>query len=187
MSTISKSKIRQLTFDAMLAAMCAVLAYLSIKVNNNLKVTFESVPVLIGAFLFGPLDGAVIGFVGSLIYQLFLSGYGVTVTTPLWIAPYVVCGLLVGLYAKKRDFSLRQAQVVFIVVAGELLVTAMNTGTIYVDSKVYGYYRPGIITGVLALRLVLCVVKALAYSYVLPPLLHSLRRSGELRQKGGAV
>lgn len=182
---MSKSRIRQLTFDAMLAAMCAVLAYLSIRVNNNLKITFESVPVLIGAFLFGPLDGVVIGFVGSLIYQLFFSGYGVTVTTPLWIAPYVVCGLLVGLYAKRHAYSLKQRQVVFIIVANELLITAMNTGTIYVDSKIFGYYRPGIITGVLALRLILCVVKALAYSYVLPPLLRALRQNESVRRKGG--
>ncbi len=182
---MSTGKIRQLAFDAMLAAMCAVLAYLSIRINNNLKVTFESLPVLVGALLFGPLDGALIGLAGTTVYQLFFSGYGVTVTTPLWIAPYVLCGLLVGLYAKRNGYSLRPGQIAFIVVLGELLVTGMNTGAIYIDSKLYHYYRPGIISGVLALRLALCVAKAAAYSAVLPPLLRALHRYSFPAQRGG--
>lgn len=184
---MSKINTRQLAIDAMLAAMCAVLAYLSIKVGSNLKVTFESVPILIGALLFGPLHGALIGFVGSTLYQLLGSGYGITVTTPLWIAPYVVGGLLTGLYAKRHGYALKQWQLVFIVVLSELAVTLMNTGAIYVDSKIYGWYYPGVVTGVLALRLVLCVTKAVAYSALFPSLLQSLRRSVPVRRKGGVA
>ncbi|MBQ9458438.1 MAG: ECF transporter S component [Oscillospiraceae bacterium] len=180
-----KNKTRQLVFDALLSAMCAVLAYLSVKVGSNFKVTFESVPILVGALLFGPLDGALVGLVGTTLYQVFFSGYGVTVTTPLWIAPYVICGLLVGLYAKRRGFSLKQWQIAFIIVSNELLITALNTGAIYVDSKIYGYYKPSIITGVLALRLIVCVVKAVAYAAVLPPLLQGLRQFAPQMRTGG--
>jgi ECF transporter S component (folate family) len=158
--------------DAMLAAMCAVLGYLAIDLGN-LKITFESVPILVGALLFGPVDGAAVGFVGTLLYQLLR--YGVSATTLLWIAPYVLCGFLVGLYAQRRQFRLTQGQVIFIVVANELLITALNTGVLYVDSKIYGYYSPAFIFGSLAIRFAICIGKALAYSFALPPLLRSVR------------
>ena len=88
---------RKLAADAVLAAMCAVLGALSLDFGN-LKITFESLPVLLAALAFGPLDGLAVGGIGTLIYQLLR--YGVSVTTPLWILPYALCGLLVGLYAK---------------------------------------------------------------------------------------
>ena len=45
----------------MLVAMCTVLAAIALKLGGNLKITFESVPVHIGALLFGPVDGMIIG------------------------------------------------------------------------------------------------------------------------------
>ena len=164
---------RQLALDAMLAAMCAVLGYLSLDFGN-VKITFESVPILLAALMFGAVDGMAVGGVGTLLYQLLR--YGISVTTPLWILPYVLCGALVGLCARKRGFTLSQRQLVWLIVAAELLVTLLNTGVLYADSRIYGYYYPGIILGVLALRLVLCVLKALAYAFVLPQLLRPIRR-----------
>ena len=172
---MSKTKTKKLATDAILAAMCAVLGYLALDFGN-VKVTFESVPVLIGALLFGPVDGLAVGALGALIYQLLR--YGLSVTTLLWILPYALCGLLAGLYAKRRSFELTQGQSVLIVVACELMITLLNTGTLYLDSRIYGYYYAGIILGALALRLILCVVKAVAYAYLLPVLLRALRRSG---------
>ena len=51
---------KKLTINAMMAAMCAVLGYLALDMGS-LKITFESLPVLISAFLFGPLDGMIVG------------------------------------------------------------------------------------------------------------------------------
>ena len=119
--------------DSMLAAMCAVLGAVALDVGN-LKITLESVPIIVGALLFGSLDGAAIGFVGTLVYQLLR--YGVSVTTLLWVLPYVVCGLIVGLYAQKRGFSLSTKQTIIIVVIAELVVTTLNTGVMYIDSKI---------------------------------------------------
>ncbi len=168
-----RTKTARLAADAMLAAMCAVLGYLSLDFGN-LKITFESVPVLLAALLFGGADGAAVGLVGTLIYQLLR--YGVSATTVLWIAPYVLCGLLVGLYAKKRGFSLTQREMLFVIVGNELLITALNTVVLYIDSKIYGYYSPAFIFGSLGLRTALCVGKAVAYAYAIPPLLRAIRR-----------
>ena len=167
-------KTRQIVLDAMLAALCFLLANMALS-TGTVKVTFESVPVLIGALLFGPIDGLAIGGIGTLLYQML--SYGFTATTALWIIPYMVCGLFVGLCARIKRFDLTNRQLMVIVVIGELLVTFFNTIALYVDSHVYGYYHPTIITGVLGLRLVICVVKAMAYSVILPSLLKPIRKT----------
>ena len=84
---------RRLAADAMFAAMVTVLGLVSIS-TGNLKITVEALPVFLGALLLGPVDGLAIGGVGTLLYQLLR--FGVSATTALWIAPYVLLGLCVG-------------------------------------------------------------------------------------------
>ena len=172
MPKTQSQKIKTLSMNAMMAAMCAVLGYLSLDLGN-LKVTFESLPILVSALLFGPLDGMVVGGIGTLIYQLLR--YGLSITTPLWMLPYVVCGLLVGWYAKKYSFTLSGRQVMVLVILNELLITALNTGVLYVDSKIYGYYSAAFIFGSLLPRIVICIVKAAAFGLVLPGITRAVR------------
>lgn len=168
---------QQLSIDAMLAAMCMVLASVALQLGGNFKITFESVPVHIGALLFGPIDGMIIGGIGTFIYQVLFSGYGFTATTLLWILPYVACGLIVGLYAKRKEFCLNRKQMVFIIVVSELVITLLNTFALYVDSKVMGYYSAAFVFGTLAARLVVCIVKAVIYGEVLPILIKPLKKT----------
>ena len=167
-------KTKQLAVDGMLAAMCAVLGYLALDMGN-IKITFESLPILLGALLFGPADGLAIGGIGTLLYQLLR--YGITVTTPLWILPYVLCGFLVGRAARRREFRLSPRQITGLVVGNELLITLLNTGAIYADSLVFDYYSPAYVFGSLAIRLVICIVKAVAYALVLPAIIKAVRAS----------
>lgn len=167
-------KTRQLTTDAMLCALCAVLGYVALDLGN-IKLTFESLPVLLGGLLFGPLDGMLIGGVGTLLYQLLR--YGLSATTLLWIVPYVICGLVAGAWARVNRYHLERAQTVLLVVSAELLITGLNTIPIYVDSKLYGYYFPGIILGALALRLAISVGRGVAFGLILPGLVGAIRRA----------
>lgn len=166
-------KTRQLAMDSVLAAMCAALGALALDFNS-IKITLESFPVLLGALLFGPLDGMAIGFVGTLLYQLLR--YGVSATTLLWILPYVISGLLVGLYARKRDFRLSLKETVFIALVSELLTTALNTGVMYVDARLYGYYFKGFITAMLLPRIGVSVAKGLVFGSIAPKLLEAVRK-----------
>ena len=93
------NKVKQLVLNAMLAAVCFVLAMYSLDFGA-VKFTFEGIPVHIASLLFGPASGMAVGGVGTLLYQLLR--YGITATTPLWILPYVLCGGVVGLAAKRR-------------------------------------------------------------------------------------
>ena len=162
---------RKLALDAVLAAMCAVLGCLSLDFGN-LKLTFESVPILIGALLFGAWDALAIAGVGTLISQILL--YGIAITTPLWMLPCLVGGLIAGCGAARYSFRPDRKQTVGIVVAAELTVTVLNTAALYLDSMIYGYFSVPFVFGTLPLRLAICVVRALIYALVLPSLLRPL-------------
>lgn len=161
-------KTRQLAIDAMLAAMCAVLGYVALE-TNAFKITFESLPVFVAALMFGPVDGLLVGGVGTFIYQMLR--YGMSATTFLWILPYVIAGGIMGAYARKNSFKLSSRQALFIVMACELLITVLNTGCIYVDSHIYGYYYPALILGSLGVRLVVCLAKGFAFGTIIPKLI----------------
>jgi ECF transporter S component (folate family) len=88
------STTKRLAADAMLAAMFVCLSLVSISLPN-MKITLDSLPVLVAAFLFGPLDGLAVGLTGSFLNQMLT--YGFTATTLLWILPAGLRGLLVGL------------------------------------------------------------------------------------------
>ena len=66
-------KTKQMAYDAILTAMCVVLGLVSLDFGN-LKITFEDLPILLGAALFGPWDGMIIGVLGTSIYQMLRFG-----------------------------------------------------------------------------------------------------------------
>lgn len=162
----------QLTVDAMLAAMVALLGYVSIDATV-FKITFESLPLLIGALFLGPIDGMLIGGIGTLIYQLLR--YGFAYTTVLWMLPYILAGLLCGLVAKKNNFELSKVKIFIICLISEILISVLNTGVIYIDSKVNHYYYAGIILGSLLLRFGVAVGKGIVFGIILPYLLSAIK------------
>ena len=171
---------RQMALDAVLAAVCAVLGYYGPDLGN-MKITFEGLPVILAALLCSPLDGAAVGGIGTLLYQLLR--YGVTATTPLWILPYILCGLLVGWIGDRCAPEKSFPRLAATVLAGEGLIFLLNTLVIYADSKIYGYYSYAYVFGSFWIRLGICAVKTLLYAAVLPGLLAALRRAGAPRRK----
>lgn len=166
--------VRSMALAAILAAMCTVLGGLSVKIGGNFEFSFESLPVHMGALLFGPVEGALIGGLGTFIYQVLLSGYGVTVTTALWILPYVACGLIVGALSRRWTAPHRGFKLTLILLAAELAITLLNTLALYVDSLVNGYYTPALVFGTLAVRLCISAARAAAYAAALPILTRRL-------------
>lgn len=170
----NQSKTARLTVNAMLAALCAVLSYVSIDIGNAMRITLESFPIALGAMLLGPVDGAAIAFVGNLIYQLLR--HGITATTLLWILPYVVAGLLIGWAAKAAGFQLSRGRTVAVMLLTELLITALNTGVLYLDSQIYGYYGAYLFALTIP-RLALALGKGVVFGVLLHPLIHTMRKA----------
>ena len=168
--TLSKTK--RLALDAMLAAMFVVLSLFSINLPG-MKLTLDSLPILVAAALLGPVDGLAVGLVGSFLNQMIT--YGFSATTLLWILPAGIRGLLVGLCAKRRGFAMTLPQTVFITVVSALVVTALNTLIMYVDSRVYSYPFAATLPTVV-LRVAAGIITAVVFSLVLPTILAALRR-----------
>ena len=169
-----RSRTQQMVINALLAAMCVVLGFMSIRIGNIMKVSLEDFPVIFAALMFGPVDGMVVAAVGIFLYQLL--SYGITATTVLWILPFVIVGGIAGLYAKKYNFNNNKKQILMIFLVCEILICLLNTGAIYADSKIFGYYYPTIITGMILIRLVTAVCKGVVLGLISPPILKAMSR-----------
>ena len=176
-------KTKKMATNAMLAALYFALSMLAVPVGG-LKLTFEHLPVIMAAVMFGPVDAIVIGALGELANQMMT--YGLTPTTVLWMLPAVFRGLSVGLCAKYLskyvgadaiiEKKLPIAFPVTCVVSG-LICSLLNTFTLYVDSTMYGYYSYAMVFGVLWLRLATSAISSVLMAIVVKPLAHTLRKA----------
>ena len=165
-------KTKRLVVNALCVAMYVVLSsYVSLSLGG-IKITVDALPILLAAILFGPVDGLIVGLMGNLLGQL-LGPYGLSVTTPLWMLPAGLRGLLVGLAARRKSFSLAPKKLGLLLVVTALIVTAVNTGVMWVDCLVFQYsfatYSPYILA-----RIVSGVALAVLFTFVLPPLVKAL-------------
>lgn len=77
-------------------------------------------------------------------------------------------GLLIGLYAKRCGYELSRKQLVGVLIVTSLVVTLLNTGAIYLDSVIYGYYTYAYVFGKVGIRIVSGAVTAVAMAFVTP-------------------
>ena len=117
---------QKLVTNALLIALHVILGRVaSIRIGNSLSISVSGITEVIAGLLFGPVSGGAVGLLGSLINQLF--GYGLTVTTVLWILPAGVKGLLCGWYAKANGYEMNPLQILWVLVVTAVVVTTMNT------------------------------------------------------------
>lgn len=161
---------------SMLIALNVVLCILAPVKLANMKFTFEAFPILIAAISGGPIDGLIVGTIGSSIYQILFSGYGLMITTPIWVLPHAISGLVVGLYAKKHNFSLSNKQTIFICILSSLLVTTLNTFAIYLDAKIFGYYTFAYVFGSILFKIIAGIMLAILYALAIPKLINKLSK-----------
>ena len=95
-------------------------------------------PILLAAYLFGAKDALVIAFLGSFLEQL-MSPYGLSVTTPLWMAPVVLMAAAAafGFFIIGRRNSL--PLVLLVIILSELVLTVLNTAALYLDGYIMNY------------------------------------------------
>lgn len=170
--SLHESTVR-LTTVAMLAALCAALSFLSVDLGN-FKFSFSGFPIIVAGFLFGIPDGMAVGLVGALIEQIVR--YGIDVTTALWVLPAVARGLFIGVFAQVFGKRLRYFHVVAIAAASGVLVTILNTGVMYLDSVIKGYYSYAYVFGALLPRFVSGIITSGVFGAVTPLLVSPLTR-----------
>ncbi len=173
---MSKSKIttKSIAFIAVLAAIYFVLGtYLHVE-SNNFNASIQTLPVLIGAFTLGPVPALLIGAIGEFLKQLIM--YGIDPTTPLWLLPYALEGLLAGLLVKKEFGNISNKKLITAIIISEVFLTAVITPVNTLAAVIQGWGTWATILAGLGMRLIIMAVKIVIYCLVIPPLYKSLKK-----------
>ena len=185
--------IKRIATDAILIAVFFALAMLSVVVAG-VKITFNSLPVVIAAVLFGPIDGFLVPFLGEFLSQML--HYGFTPTTILWMLAPALRGLIIGaaVLMLRKSMSLdtilgsKRPWVYFLVcIVAAVLTSLANTGAYYVDSKMLGYYTYELIFGVAGVRIVSNVVSSVLTAILALPVFAALRKAKLIQTKSPAI
>ena len=178
MKKTKRMKTQTLVMSALLMAMHIVLSLFSITLPM-MKINLSGLPIIIGGLLFGPLVGTLVGLLGSLLYQIL--SYGLMSTTILWIIPHAVRGLIVGLYAKSKNYRLGKAEIVGVVIISSVIATLLNTVGMYIDGIVWKYEAGAF--AAIPVRLLNSVITSALYVIVIIPLMKPLRKFFHIAEK----
>ena len=170
-----------------LALLTAMMVLLTMTVSIQtpcFKLSFGSLPVVLAALLFGPLEGAVVAVLGEFLVQV-LGPYGLMPTTIIWVWPPAIRALVVGGAAavmRRRGTRLESRPVTCygVCAVGAVLTTIGNTLGMWLDSLVNRTSFAAAALWVPA-RFVSGICTALIIATICMPLVQSLRRSGVLR------
>ena len=179
---------RKLTvLDLCICASCVALhvileLFCAIRIGNDIKITFAALPIVIAAFLCGPLEGFLTGLVGTFLSQLLT--FGITATTVFWIIPPSVQGLLCGLTFIAFKRKLKVVTVGASVFISGLASAVLTWGASYLDGVVFFKY---ITTEALCIlipwRLLVWVGISAVYTLVSLPVIKALWRKSPAAYK----
>lgn len=170
----------RLCITAIFAALYFVLtSWLTIRIGN-LRISIASLPILILAIMYGPVESCGAAILGEFIYQLL--NYGLTLTTPLWLLPPVIRALIVAfgyrMLKKGNDEPWHDRPIWFglLLIIAAIITTLANTGITWLDSVIYHYYSFAYVFGDFVVRLITGIVTAFVMSLILPPVVKALRK-----------
>lgn len=173
-----EGQVFRITLLGMCLALFIVLNYASfVLFPPSIKFSLKGLPIVFIAVVFGPWYGALLGGVGEFICQL-ISEFGLTPTTPLWILPWVVEGIIVGLFFKHKDVRKHPALWVITVVVSCIAVTSLNTIALWIDSVVVGY-NPRLTAVTIPLRFVNSVITSVMTGILIPVFFTPLIKQGK--------
>ncbi len=177
---------QRLAVDGILTALFFVLSLFSFEIMG-VKVTFDALPVILCAMLFGPTDALIVGFLGAFLEQMV--HYGFTVTTLLWVIPPALRGLALGLFLlpirKKMPIANGKGLnfcFIFAIIAG-IITSVGNTFVYYFDSKLYGYYNYALVFGAFIWRLLTGIVMSVLCCLAAAPIVAALQKSRLIHKK----
>lgn len=172
-------KIKRLTTDAVCAAIYVALASFASLKLGPMTISVDGLPILLGALLFGPADGLIIGALGGFVSQLI--GYGLMPTTILWMLPPMVLGVTAGFLAKILPWKTRNTgyyppRLAILFAVSLFLDTTVTTGVSWLDCQIIGYsfayYIPTIVW-----RYIADVIKVVLYAVLIPAIVSALKKS----------
>ena len=161
---------------AMMIALHIVLeVFGTIRIGNDLKITFSTLPFVLIGMLCGPVEGMVTGLVGTFLSQLIT--YGITITTPFWIIPGMLQGLAAGLVYKAFRRRNKVGFVITTVTIACFVLVIFNLIASYFDGVViWKYWTMEVLIALIPMRLLVWIIVSAVYSAVAIPLCKTLQK-----------
>lgn len=139
---MKKSSTTRITVPAALSAIIVIVSFLPLR-TLGLEITFSMVPVAVGAIVYGPAAGAILGTVFGMVSFLQCLGYSVfgaalLAINPLYtfltcVPPRILAGLLTGLIFKSlKERANLNFSVILCSLSAALFNTLFFTGTLII-------------------------------------------------------
>ena len=124
-------RVQNLALMAVLVAMQIILSrFAGIQINEGLRVSFESIPIILAGFWLGPISGMLVAAVADILGTI-ISGYGVyfplLTVGPMLLA--AITGIGARLLPVDGNWEKRHAVVYFTVVIAAECITSLLYGT----------------------------------------------------------
>ena len=147
MKTSAKKKTLRLVELAMLIALIAVLQFTGASIPIGLvPLTFVLIPICVGAFLLGPVDGAILGFVFGLITVIqtpqngilnFLFQASPIIYVILALTKATLAGFLSGLIYKSLDKAFKGNLVYLKTLIASVAAPVINTAVFVLGMMIF--------------------------------------------------
>ena len=133
--------IKLICYCALFASMSVVLSrFLGYAPNTSMRFSLEAVPIFLSGLLFGPLPGAIVGFLADFIGCLF-SPYGYN---PIFCIPPILYGLCAGLFRKyiRSKTNLFRIALAYLpaIVIGSILYQSLTLAIMYSQDGAFTAY-----------------------------------------------
>lgn len=164
---------RVLAAAGMLSAIAIVLGFYKIPLTELIELRFQSLPVAVAGYLFGPVCAGIVGFVAD------IGGYLIRPTGPFFpgiTLSSVISGVIFGLILHDRKPTVQRifaAEAVYTLICGILLNSLWL-------SILYGHGVIAVMTARLAKELVMIPINTLMLAAVMQP----VKRFGAMRNAG---
>ena len=124
--------IRRLTMNAMMVAMYYLLDGISIKLNDYMKISFNSFAVIICIILFGMLDGCIVAGVGELLIQVKFFGPFLPLFVLVQVARALVMGVFAEIvFAKKNYIERKPVWLYAMTIISGFITSALNSVVLF--------------------------------------------------------
>lgn len=171
----ARSRIYRLTLDAMMIAIFVAFSMVPSELS------WASLPVILAAFLFGPVDAVVIAACGSFIEQMW---YGLSFASFLWMLPWLFFSAFIGIAAMLINRRPRLWKMALAIVCAEILLSVCNTtaligfGYTSVDPSKFaeGLPMPLVVILTYIVRMPQGIIRAILSSVAVPILIPPLRK-----------
>lgn len=168
--------LKRMSALAFLIAIYIALSFLSIRFGN-FSLSLASIPLIVSALLFGPIEATIICLLGEFVIQCALYGPGPT--TIIWMVGPAIRPLFLGsvayLFGKTgKRLEDRLLLFIFFAILAALLVTCTNTLALYLDALIVGYPYAFVLVETI-LRAVAAIATAIIAAFLSKPVIKALR------------